>query len=544
MIRFQKIQEIYVDNKKYNSEETRKKIDEIKEFYSLNKIKRILISIEKSHFTLCSVLAALESQITFIPLDLSDTDNRIENIIKQTNCNLILTENENINRRLVFINYEVIKTRTQIVIKPQSNKNDIAYIMFTSGTTGNPKGVMISHNNIEAFFQSLANEQYYKNQVWASLAKFSFDAFFLDTIIPLFYGNKLVVINNKEANDVELIAYMIKKFKISAVLLPPSKLYLFLEKDPKLLPLSSIKFILSIGESIGDHLLEVVQKNLKNVTYINFYGPTETTVAVTYKDLTYDNSVSIGKVFGNNEILLLKEGKPINSKDEIGEIAITGEFLGLGYLEKSITQEKFQIIKNKKYYLTGDLGQFQNGLLYFRGRRDDQIKINGVRVELEDIDNNINRIENIIASTTYFDAIDNKLYTYYISENMEESYLKNLLIQILPKYMIPNYVNHVPKLYLNANGKISRRLTHEKYKKNISKIKIEDLFINFVKGNREFLDFSLIELGYSSLEILIFFIKIEKEFGVNFIAINDKPEILKLKIVKNQLKKRGALKYE
>ena len=209
-------------------------------------------------------------------------------------------------------------------------------------------------------------------------------------------------------------------------------------------------------------------EHLPNANFVNLYGPTEITCNCTYhvvdKKLNYSSKIPIGKPFENEAVFLIDEkNQEIKEKEKTGEICVKGNALALGYYNNlEQTKEKFiQNPLNNKYiekiYLTGDLGYYnENNELVFVGRKDFQIKHQGHRIELEEIENEIEKIEHVERACCVYEEERKKIYAFYIG-NIEKSKIHDILKKVLPVYMIPNIMEKLEKFPMNKNGKIDRK---------------------------------------------------------------------------------------
>ena len=209
-------------------------------------------------------------------------------------------------------------------------------------------------------------------------------------------------------------------------------------------------------------------EHLPKATFINVYGPTEITCNCTYhiidRNRDYADKIPIGIPFPNERIYLLNnENKLITVPNETGEICVGGTCLGLGYFNNKEQTEKafIQNPTNEKYidliYRTGDLGYYnEHKELMFSGRKDFQIKYQGHRIELEEIDKALMNVENVIRSCTIFEEEKSKLYGFYIGD-IDSKELHHKLKEILPIYMIPTKLIKMNEFPMTKNGKIDRK---------------------------------------------------------------------------------------
>ncbi len=250
----------------------------------------------------------------------------------------------------------------------------------------------------------------------------------------------------------------------------------------KLMP--NLKTMYFIGEVLPPTLVDELRLRFPNVRIINSYGPTEATVAVTGIDITdeilHENKeLPIGKVMEGVHIKIINENGIEVENGEKGEIVIIGKSVSKGYYKNDNITNKVFFYKDMegetlRGYKSGDIGYFKDDILYFSGRKDFQIKLNGFRIELEDIENNIRKIDNIknavVLPCYKEDKIAHLVAFVALKTNNELSPLKNTLLikselkKYIPKYMIPRNIKVISEFPLNANGKIDRKRLMEEIK--------------------------------------------------------------------------------
>ena len=232
----------------------------------------------------------------------------------------------------------------------------------------------------------------------------------------------------------------------------------------------SLKKVLFAGEVMPNKQLNYWRSVLKECIFSNLYGPTEITVDCTYylveREFADDEPLPIGFARNNSEILILSEdNKLITTPGEMGELCVRGSLLGLGYwrdpekTRAAFCQNPLHQNFPENIYRTGDIVQYNelNEIIYI-GRRDSQIKHQGYRIDLGEIETNLNSLDRIDNCCVIYDLINKKLLAIYESSNgeIDLATLRKGLIEKIPKYMMPNSFYHMEKLPLNPNGKIDR----------------------------------------------------------------------------------------
>lgn len=445
----------------------------ILEFPSESKI--VGLYIERSLNMIVGLLGILKSGCAYLPIDPDYPLQRIKYIIKDAKVSNVLTHS-NLTERLsnfeinpIFIDSLSTKTTDFKVDLPVTKEKDLAYVIYTSGSTGQPKGVPISHKNI---IKSTAGrlDFYSKNPTsFLLMSSISFDSSKAGIFWTLCSGGNLIITKKRIEQDIDLISDIIEKNKVSHTLILPS-LYKVILENVEHSKLKSLNTVIVAGEACSKEICETHFENLSNVSLYNEYGPTEATVWCTAdkiekKDLQ-KNQITIGKPVANSKIYILNSEREVVPIGVAGEIYIGGTNLSEGYLNKPKLSDTV-FIKNplntkEIIYKTGDLGRFNNdGNLEFLGRVDQQIKIRGYRVELDDIENTIDRYDIVNKSVVLAKQnSSNQIYLVaFIKPNnaFNEDILKTKLKKELPDYMIPRSFIVLENLPLLPNGKIDRK---------------------------------------------------------------------------------------
>ncbi len=355
---------------------------------------------------------------------------------------------------------------------PSAKDDDPAYVIFTSGSTGKPKGAPISRGNLNAFLDSVWNIGWDINEEdkFLQMSSMTFDMSILTFVIPLCVGACIYTVPEDEIKYLYGFKLMVEQ-GITFIAVVPSTLS-YLKPYFNSINLPSIRYSLVCGESFPIEMANLWQECIPNAKIVNIYGPTESTVFThSYhyckgnNDKSYNGIMALGDLVKNMETLLLDETGNEVKPGKKGELCITGKQLTSGYLnnpEKNL--ESFFTKKTgsveKRFYRTGDIVFMDNENCYFYvGRKDHQVKIQGHRVELGDIEKHARDItltENTIAlaQLNEFGNYQIHLFTDQIDFNREGilKYLKSKL----PYYMIPSNVTKVEKMPMNVNGKIDR----------------------------------------------------------------------------------------
>jgi acyl-coenzyme A synthetase/AMP-(fatty) acid ligase len=425
--------------------------------------KKIIINIERSADYIGLIWALWINGNTVIPANKNWPKRYINEIYKNCNADLLINEKfynklkVSKNKQDIFAFKKELKLLTKIKIK-----NNIPYIIFTSGTTSKQKGVVISEKSYLAYISWTSKEfSAYKNLKSLILtSELNFDITFGDIAFALFSNCKIVVAKNN-SNIFEIIQ-LIDRFKIEVMYTVPNLFKLFFLVLKKYKITKSIKLFISGGEALNKQICVDAKALFPKSNFYNVYGPTECTINITsykvnLKKLKNKKVVPIGKVFSHLYWKLL----PTEKDKTIGELLVGGSQLMIGYINKKFN---FLKIKGKSYYNTGDLVKIDKGQIYWLSRNDDMIKKKGLRIFTTEIDEIVeNKNKNIISKTI---LVNENLLLFYkgsaIKKNISKSIRENL-----PPYMHPLKIIKIRDFPLGSTGKIDVN----KIKKDYASIK-------------------------------------------------------------------------
>lgn len=332
--------------------------------------------------------------------------------------------------------------------------------MYTSGTTGKPKGVKITYENLMNLiksFEKIIYHNYDEHINVAVIAPFSFDASVKQIYCSLYYGNSLIIANNIDKCIGRKLVDFWNKNNINITDITPSYIEIILQSRKKI---KSIVFLIG-GESLHWNKVEQLRKLTDGTcSIINLYGPTECCVDVAYNIIADETNKKYGTVpIGiplENTYLKIKDenGVDICKRGKKGELCIIGKQVGAGYINKN--KGGYYKERGNNAYKTGDIAFYdENWEIHIIGRKDNQIKINGNRVELEEVKYVFQKVTKIEEVIVCFDNISRKIICFINNKEKQLSYkevVKEMSIYI-NKYMIPNKIVRVEYFPLNENGK-------------------------------------------------------------------------------------------
>ncbi|SHO53821.1 non-ribosomal peptide synthetase [Anaerocolumna xylanovorans] len=424
-----------------------------------------------------ALLGVMRLGAIFLPIDNSIPQSRMEYYLKNSNAKLTIVNDSREFMDIPAVNMDEIMNRqeTDSDLNIACNVNEIAYILYTSGSTGRPKGVKIRHLSIMNLIQSLY-EKIYRNYTEDTriglLTSFSFDPSIMQIFVSLLCGYTLAIIPEKVIKDGGMLMKYITSKRINTMAGTPAHLRLLINGNKYKEKDLYLKSIIVGGETLGVKLLkeftEMFSENTPQI--INLYGPTETCVASTcyiadMEKLKNAINAPIGTPFFNTQIYILDNDFGIMPYGAVGEIYIGGFGVAAGYINsEEETGKRFiesPFSRNEMLYRTGDLGKWlQDGNLEYVGRIDNQVKVRGYRIELEEIETILKEQEGIkdAAVAVNEKGENSQLIAFVVLESEKESVkgIKKQLEGILPYYMIPNYILPVEKIPMNVNDKVDK----------------------------------------------------------------------------------------
>lgn len=415
------------------------------------KDNKIIVYGSKSIYMVISFLACSYAGITYVPVDTSCTEDRLNSIIGDVKPLCILKEDE--VERIINNLESSIKE-----LEPLLKEEDIYYILFTSGSTGKPKGVQITYKNLSAFAKRILATIPVKKSCILNQALYSFDLSVADIYLTLLTASEYIPLEKFNINEYSKIIEKAKKANVFIVT-PTFLDFLLTDKNFNEYVFSNLDYIYLCGEILQEQTVKRLFERFKAITLINAYGPTECTVAITSTIITDQKDIAVGEIKDNNFALL------DDNLNEVGEnikanIVIYGDQVSNGYI--NYPNDSFISYKEKRAYITGDIGYVRNGKLYFVSRKDRQIKLGGYRIELGEIESKISEIEGIqkcIAVPKYKEDKVEKIIAYVITA-LTEKELKNKVKEKLPIYMVPS-IKIVDELPINNNFKIDIKKIEE-----------------------------------------------------------------------------------
>ena len=500
---------LILDNKTLSYKELNKKSNQVARAIRKKGIKEddiIAFMLPVSFEMIVIMLGILKSGAAFLPIDAQYPDDRIQYILRDSSAKFIITTANLANK---VKNYNLI-INDELYLNDEVNLNlihkpsNLAYVIYTSGSTGKPKGVMIEHKSIlNTLLWRIKYYGFNESDNILHMLSIAFDGSVAVIFSALLSGAKLVILKNNEKLNIKKINNIINKNNITHCSFIPTFYKLFLEFSNG--SYTNLKSITLAGERFLIGLVQQHFEKLPNVNLYNEYGVTEASITSTcYKFNSDDTKVLIGKEINNTKCYVIKSNGQLASVNEVGELVISGIGVARGYINnKTLTKEKFvysKFIKEEKLYKTGDLGKvLPNGNIEFLNRNDNQIKLSGIRIELQEIENailNYPMVKDVIILLKE-DRNNNKYLCAFIKciKNIETKEIKNYLKTLLPDNMIPARLIVLKEFPVTVNGKID--LEH------LKNYNVEHCYNDLIDKNNDEIQNKIKEIVFENLDILI-----------------------------------------
>ncbi|MGX7265229.1 D-alanine--poly(phosphoribitol) ligase subunit DltA [Enterococcus crotali] len=474
---------VYIESTRtYTYGELKRDSDAIAAYLQKNieRARPVVVYGELEFEMLACFLGASKAGHAYIPIEAHTPKERVEMILEVADPAVIFSVAKwpNLNTTSDILSLEELKSicaSAQSVAKLEPvTEFETYYIIFTSGTTGVPKGVQISHGNLLSFVNwELADFGVTEGMRFLSQAPYSFDLSVMDVYPALTSGGSLTPLPKEIINDFKLLFAELPKLKIEVWVSTPSFMDICLMEptfDGE--HVDSLKVFLFCGEELPKATAQKLLERFPKASIFNTYGPTEATVAVSGVKITQEildeySRVPIGYVKNDTTVYIMNEDHELPA-DEVGEIVIAGPSVSKGYLNNpEKTADAFFEYKGQPAYRTGDAGRLKNEMLIYDGRIDFQVKLHGYRIELEDIDHHLATVSYVKQAAVvpkYQNHKVQQLVAFVVANphEFEKEFkltkaIKEELSHSVMDYMIPQKFIYVEKLPLTANGKINRK---------------------------------------------------------------------------------------
>ena len=444
----------------------------------------IAIFINKSIKCITAMLAVLYSGNFYVVIDTEIPKERIKSICQTLNPILtIANHNQDLFPEDVCkcIDYdELLKTelceKELADIRKKMIDTDPAYALFTSGSTGVPKGAIVSHRSVLSYAQWVTETfNISEKTVFGNQTPLYFSMSVTDVFSTIQNAATLVLLPKSYFSFPAKLMETLKKYKVNTLYWVPSALGLVANwKALDYIKLDSIETVMFAGEVMPVKYLNYWKAHFPNALFANLFGPTEVTDICTYyivnRDFSNDQSIPIGNACNNCGIVVIKDDDSEALNGEEGELFVRGSFLANGYYnnaektKEAFVQNPLNSLYPETVYRTGDIVRYnQYGELEYVGRKDFQIKHMGYRIELGEIETAAYAIEGVSSVCCVFNQSSDEIILVYSGQNVESEIVSDLIKKKLPRYMEPSKVIKVSSMPQNANGKVDRPFIRKNY---------------------------------------------------------------------------------
>lgn len=445
------------------------------------KEKVVGIVIHDDLATYATILALWMEGKGYLPIKPDAPVSRNREILRQAGVSALFgsggreVENEDdLAHSLSYVNTNDCGNETIVDTAVHINPRDTAYLLFTSGSTGTPKGVPVTFGNLEAFVEAFDKLGFKisENDRFLQMFDLTFDMSVVSFVAPLLHGASVFTIPPNKIKYLYALRLM-NDHKLTHAFMVPSIIN-YLRPYFEEIQLPDLKLTLFAGEALCEDVMLEWGKCVPNALICNAYGPSEGTVVCTaycYESTcktpaAHNGIIAIGAPLDSSEIVILNDENERTATGEVGEICLAGGQLFPGYVNnEDLNRKLFFEYQSKTFFKTGDLAvRDEKGLLFFVGRKDEQVKIDGFRVELSEVEYHLREILNpkrVIVVSRLNEQRNNMLIAVIEGESFDVTDTRKALRNRLPEYMIPAQFHFLPELPMSANGKIDRKLRVE-----------------------------------------------------------------------------------
>jgi amino acid adenylation domain-containing protein len=479
---------------------------------------KIALLLPRDSRLICGIWGIIKAGAAYVSIDPEYPPERIEYILQDSAAGYLITTG-NAGRKLHFDNVLPVEELLrqpgggdpQVRICPEN----LCYIIYTSGSSGKPKGVMIEHRNLAQYVLPDADNLYISGFVSCrrilSMTTVAFDVFVEEVMVTLVNGLTLVFADEATVNNPLRLANFIIKTRIDLIAITPSRIVQYMEVREFADVLNRVRVISCGGEKFPANFYPMLRE-LTDAVIFNVYGPTETTIATNAKALN-GKKITIGRPFPNVSLYVVDRDMNRVPVGVAGELLIGGKGVGRGYLNRpELTAEKFIVFNNHRVYRSGDFAKWTGeGEIEILERMDTQVKLRGLRIELGEIEAAINTFHGIITSVVVIKNLQGieHLCAYFTAKTeIEIDKLKQHLKRGLTAYMVPAAYMQLEQLPTTPNGKTDMKALPEPEPLNVNEYvapttKLEamlcDIFAKSLNLEKVGIQDSFFDIGGTSL---------------------------------------------
>lgn len=460
----------------------------LKDHYEVSSGDIVALVMDRSKLLVESILAVWKCGAAYMPVDPCYPPSFITSILNSAKAKIVMYDPCQLEAssvgQLETAGYKLIAlTEKSGAQKDSCNlhlnvlETDLAYVIFTSGSTGNPKGAMIEHlgmlNHLHAKVMDL---ELSKQSIVAQNAPSSFDISVWQMFVAPFIGGRTIIFPQSIQLDPRKFTTELEASTVTVLEVVPSYLSTMLdvwEQDDFYPTFSALKCLLVTGEEVHSQIINRWLLRFPNVPIINAYGPTEASDDITHHVITKTiecGSVPVGRPIPNSYIYILDSRQRVLPKGSTGDIYVSGICVGRGYINdleqtnKVFIEDPFE--QGRRMYRTGDRGRWSyEGVLEFQGRKDNQVKVRGFRIDLGEIERRLVECPGVKSAAVVASAEEKDQLCAFVVLHSKGSIerCRRFLMQHLPNYMVPEIFSKIDKLPLTNNGKVDRKLLSQRF---------------------------------------------------------------------------------
>ncbi|MBQ4419646.1 MAG: amino acid adenylation domain-containing protein, partial [Synergistaceae bacterium] len=509
----------------------------------VKKGSRVVLLLPRRARFFFALFGVLKAGGAYIPCDPNYPAERVRHIVGDSEAPVIITTKDRLDKDRPTVDIdELLKEPNTSRPDVSLSKEDAAYMIYTSGSTGKPKGVTIAHRGLVNYVTDtpetiLPHAMVNEGKVITSVTTFSFDMAVKEFGIPLFNGLTVTVADEDQCNDAGALGRRMKETKTDLFQATPSRLLTLLESQDFREALSQCKVIICAGEKYPQHLLNKLQTEYPKARIFNTYGPTEITVSSNIRELTHDDAVTVGRPLPNvKEFIVDSDGNELPF-GVVGELYIGGIGVAIGYHNlPEMTAERFIDYRGTRVYKSGDYARWKDGgNVEILGRKDNQVKLRGLRIELGEVESAVAKVEGVKSVAVKINSIKGQdhLCAYFTADRpMNIAAIRDEIGRTLTKYMVPTAWLQLDKMPMTPNGKTDlRALPEAKIERNTAEAAANDVERAFCKIFGEILQLEQVgatedffSLGGTSLLVTRVMIEAEKAgYRVTFQDVFSRP---------------------
>lgn len=465
------------DDGRYSFAEANNKANYIAKELMLLGVKKgdpVALLTDHSCDMVIAILAIMKCGGYYVPLYTKLPQDRLETMLTDSEAKIIVTQEQyetcireavgnNVKQYFIPGDDKVVHTEN---VEHDLTSDDRAYMMYTSGTTSKPKGIIIHHKGVLRVVKDNGYLDFHDDDVVMTISNYSFDGSVFDIFAAVINGLTLVIPSDEDVTDIPRLSQIIQKYDVKVFFITTALFNALV--DTSLEALKNVRKIIFGGENASGVHIERALNALGNDRLIHAYGPTESCVFATTYPITGSVEgikIPIGRAIRNTQLFVLDDDRNLLPTGIIGELYIGGDGLGEGYYKQE-EKTKASFIKSDMaiggyLYKTGDYAAWgEDRQLYFYGRRDKQVKLRGFRIECDEISNiamSLPSVKIAYSDVSVSETGSKTLCMWLVKEGdreYKEEELRLLLHSKLPQYMIPAFIIPVDNLPTNKNGKV------------------------------------------------------------------------------------------